>query len=89
MPCSPYPKKTTSDDMLSGAIVSLSCAGDDPWAPGYDELVRAMLGEAELHMQQGKRSGPWLTAMAPLYPVRCLPTSLARQPVQISGDTLP
>ena len=76
-------------DTLIAVILSLQRAGDDPWAPGYDELVRAMLGEAELHMQQGRRSGPWLTAMAPLYPVRCLPpASLARR-CRSPGHALP
>lgn len=53
-------------------------AGKDPWASGYDELVRAMLGEAELHIQQWQRSVPWLTAMCSLFPVRHLRAARAQ-----------
>ncbi len=44
-------------------------AGPDAWALGYDELMRALLGEAQLHQHLHNRSIVWLTAIRPVIQV--------------------
>ena len=44
-------------------------AGPDSYALGYDELVKALLGEAQLHQHLHQRTVVWLTAIRPLIQV--------------------
>lgn len=44
-------------------------AGANPWAPGYEKLVAAMLGEAEMHGHKDAHAAIWLEAMLPVIQV--------------------
>ncbi len=47
----------------------MRCAGDHPWGAGYNKLLQAMLGEAELHSHKDAHSAVWLDSMQPVLEV--------------------
>ena len=55
--------------MAAALLTKFYEAGPSPWATGYDELMKALLGEAQLHQHLQQRSVVWLTAIRPLIQV--------------------
>ena len=47
--------------------------GADPWAPGYEQLLQAMLGEAELHGHKDAHADVWLASVLPVLQVLFCP----------------
>lgn len=56
--------------MLSRSVQAVWGAGGDVWSSTYDEVVKAMLSEAELHQHELAHALVWVQAMTPLLQVR-------------------
>jgi hypothetical protein len=61
-----------AQDRVKARKTELLCPykGDDPWAAGYQRLMAAMLGEADMHGHKAQHAAVWLQAVLPVLQVK-------------------